>query len=339
MKILIADGYFEDDHAAERAAAAPFDLELRRATKVADIPADVWASADALVCYHILRYDETVARQLDRCKLVVRAGVGFDNMDLAAFGARGIAVCNTPDYGTTEVADHAIALLMALTRGLFHYHAAVQRDPTNWTAKPAAPALRRLRGQTMLIVGLGNIGLATARRAAALDMDVVFFDPYRPSGFELGTGYRRVDSLEDGLRTADIVSLHAPSTAETSGMIGRDALALMKPGGILINTARGALVDPDAVHDALKSGHLTAAGLDVLPSEPPDPTQPLLRALTAGEPWLAGRLIVTPHSAFASPSAIDDMRMKSLATARQYLATGVLRNCVNRDQLVGLRKP
>jgi lactate dehydrogenase-like 2-hydroxyacid dehydrogenase len=113
----------------------------------------------------------------------------------------------------------------------------------------------------------------------------------------------------------------------------------MKPGGILINTARGALVDPDAVHDALKSGHLMAAGLDVLPVEPPDPAQPLLRALAAAEPWLAGRLIVTPHSAFASPSSIRDMRMKSLATARQYLATGALRNCVNGDQLVGLRRP
>jgi lactate dehydrogenase-like 2-hydroxyacid dehydrogenase len=339
IKILLADGYFEDDHAEERAAAAPFAFELLRATDAAQVPAATWASADALVCYHVLRYDETVARQLHRCKLVVRAGVGFDNVDLAEFGRRGIAVCNTPDYGTTEVADHAIALLMALTRGIIHYDAAVRRDPTNWTAKPAAPALRRLRGQTLLIVGLGNIGLATARRAAALDMDVVFFDPYRPSGFELGTGYRRVDRLEDGLRLADIVSLHAPATAETAGMIGRDALAAMKPSSILINTARGALVDLDALTDALRSGHLAAAGLDVLPVEPPDPAHPLLAALSAGAAWLAGRLVVTPHSAFASPAAIRDMRLKSLATARQYLATGVLRNCVNADHLIDLRRP
>jgi len=286
-----------------------------------------------MVVYHEVTIGEDVLQKARRCRIVVRAGVGFDNIDGAAAGARGVAVCNTPDYGTTDVADHAIALALTLLRGTARYDEALRADPVgNWRFREA-PAVRRVRGQVFGVVGLGRIGTATARRARAFDLDLVFYDPLLPEGVDLALGIRRARSLEELLGQADIVSLHTPLTPETRRMIDAAAVAAMKPGAILVNTARGPVVDLDAVHDGLKSGKLAGAGLDVLPEEPPRAGERLIEAWRRGEEWIRGRLLVSPHAAFYSAAGFEDLRRKSMETAAAFLRDGSLRNCVNREYL------
>jgi phosphoglycerate dehydrogenase-like enzyme len=179
------------------------------------------------------------------------------------------------------------------------------------------PLLRRNGVQTFDIVGLGRIGTAAALRAKAFQLRVVVYDPYMPNGTELGVGVECTRSLEALMGQADTLSIHPPLTPETRGMISRAMLERMPKGGVVINTARGLIVDVDALADLLKRGHLAGVGLDVLPVGPPaEPIPALLRAYRAREPWCEGRQIITPHSAFFAPEAWHDIRLKAAETMR-----------------------
>ncbi|MEQ8994064.1 MAG: C-terminal binding protein [Pseudomonadales bacterium] len=286
-----------------------------------------WASCDAVVT--VLDIPERYRERMTRCRILVTPKVGFDNLDLAAWGALGIPVCNVPDYGTQEVADHAMALMLSLQKGItFHTRELKAAPRAHW--RPALnPFGRRLSACTFGIVGLGRIGTAAALRAKAFGMDVVFYDPYRESGADLALGIRRVHDLGARFEISDVVSLHLPLSADTEKLIDAAVLARSKPGLILINTARGPIVDLDALHDALRDGQVQAAGLDVLPTEPADEEHPLIRAWAAGEDWIDHRLLLTPHSAFFTPESVYDMRYKPGQIAITYLHEGRLQNCVN----------
>jgi lactate dehydrogenase-like 2-hydroxyacid dehydrogenase len=330
MKILFPDATFEDDAAIEREVfPASAELVLHAAERVADVPSDSWRQAEALIPYIKIPIDADVIDRLDSCRIITRAGVGFDHIDIEAAARRGIPVCNVPDYGTTEVADHAIALMLGLSRGLVSYHQRLIANPVaGWNAE-SVPLVRRLRRTRFGVVGLGRIGTAAARRAQGLDMEVSFYDPHLPDGTDLSLGYRRETTLEALLAGADVVSLHCPLTSETMEIIDGDAFAAMKPGALLINTARGGLIDIPALEAALREGRIDGAGIDVLPNEPPDPDAPLLQAFRRREPWIDGRLLLTPHAAWYSPDGHADMRRKSARTVADFLQHGVLRNVVN----------
>ncbi|MHB2166190.1 C-terminal binding protein [Alsobacter sp. R-9] len=297
------------------------------------VPDDLRAKADALVVYSAGNTLGHPPEAFPRCRIVVRLGVGYDNIDLAAWGAAGVPVCNVPDYGTSEVADHALALALGLLRGVVHNDRLIRENPAEGWRYAASPTIRRIRGLTFGIVGMGRIGTAAAARARGFGMEIAFYDPYLSSGMEIALAARRVGSLEELFAASDVVSLHAPASDATRGMIDARILAQAKPGLVLVNTARGALVDVAALTDALRQGRIAGAALDVLPQEPPDPASPLLAAWRAREPWIDGRLVLTPHSAFYSPSALDDLRTKGLETALALLERGETRNCVNADQL------
>jgi lactate dehydrogenase-like 2-hydroxyacid dehydrogenase len=334
IRLLFPDAPLDDLDIERKATGPEIELVHYRETDPAKIPAASWAECDGIVCYHLMHLDRAALERTRQCRIVVRAGVGFDNVDLEAAGARGIAVCNTPDYGTTDVADHAMAMLLDLTRGVTRYAANVRRDPVaGWRWQDGAPNQRRLRGRRFGVVGLGRIGIAAARRAAGFDMKVGFYDPLLPPGVELAHNFERFDSLEALLAASDVVSLHTPLTPGTRGLIGAEAVAAMKPGAILINTARGPVVDLDAVYQGLRSGRIGGAGLDVLPQEPPDPAHPLIAAYVADEPWLRDRLVLSPHSAFFCPESLYDLRVKTAETAALYLLESRLRACVNREFL------
>jgi len=272
--------------------------------------------------------------QYPNCKIILRLGVGYDNLDVAAWAARGVPVCNVPDYGTSEVADHAVTLMLTLARGVVHYQEKLRSDPVgNWGWAPGPRMMRRLRGGVFGIIGFGRIGMAAARRARGFDMDIVFYDPHLPNGVELGFGCRRVHSVTELMAQSDAVSLHAPSSDETRHIIDAKALAAAKAELILVNTARGPLVDLDALYDALKSDKIGGAALDVFPSEPPTPLPRLLAAWRDGEAWLRDRLLVTPHAAFFSPPANLDIRRKAAECLLTFLRDGRLTNCVNLDLL------
>jgi C-terminal binding protein len=293
------------------------------------LPDALCAEVDGLLIFrHWLRAAD-IAR-FPKLKVVVRMGVGYDRLDRATCAARGITVCNVPDYGTMEVADHAIALTLALRRGLLLHHDAQRATPPAPWRVIESPLVRRLDVQGFGILGLGRIGTAVALRAKALGFRVAFFDPFLPNGVDRALGIARCHSIEALMAHADVLSIHVPDTPGTRGIVGARELALLPPGAVVVNTARGTSLDLDALDAALRAGHLAGAGLDVIPVEPPpEPPPALLAAYRAREPWLAGRVIVTPHSAFHTPEAWGDIRLKSVETMRDVLLLGRHTNVIS----------
>jgi C-terminal binding protein len=295
-----------------------------------DVLADeVCAKVDGLLLFRHWLRPHHLAR-FPKLRVVVRMGVGYDRIDRAACAGRGITVCNVPDYGTMEVADHAIALTLALRRGLLLHHDHQRADPPAPWRYRDSPLIRRLGVQTFGIVGLGRIGTAAALRAKALGFQVRFYDPYLPNGWDRALGIGRARTLDDLLRSADVLSIHVPDTKTTRGMIGAAQLALLPDDAIVVNTARGSSLDVEALAAELKSGRLAGAGLDVLPVEPPvEPIPSLLAAYRAREPWTIGRVIVTPHSAFHTPESWADIRRLSAETMRDNLVLGMPSNAID----------
>ena len=335
--ILTPDAQYFDDATIERqmgGADAHWHVFRECGDGWRAIPEKMIANADAIVVWHEVGIDPPFIESLKRCKVIVRAGVGFDHIDLEAAALAGIPVCNTPDYGTSEVADHALALLLALARGITAYHEHLRLDPIRNYDFTRAPLVRRIRGTVMGIVGMGRIGTATALRAKAFGMRVIAYDPYLPSGTEIAVGVERMESLQALLSASDAVSLHTPLTAETRSMIDAAALKAMKHSAILINTARGAIIDTAALLAGLAAGDIAGAGIDVLPEEPPSSDDPMARCYTdLDRSGVKDRLIVTPHAAWSSTESQIDARRLSAETALLYLRHGQLRNLVNKDEL------
>jgi len=194
--------------------------------------------------------------------------------------------------------------------------------------------MRRIRGTMLGLVGLGRIGTATALRAKAFGLELVGFDPYLPRGQEIALGVRRAESLDELLRASDAVSLHCPLTPETHRMVDDAAFAAMRSHAVLINTARGGMVDLGALYRALETEQIAGAALDVLPEEPPSRDDPVMRAFCEQREWLRGRLLLTAHAAWNSPESRRDARRLSAETTALFLRNGTLRNCVNAE-LIG----
>lgn len=325
-KVVITD-MMADDLAPEREVLGNgVRLEALDARDEEDLAGRV-EDADAVIVYRVALSRPTIER-LERCRVIVRGGVGFDQVDHAFARERGIPVANVPDYCTEEVADSAIGLMLALTRGLGSLNGRLQAREATWSYTEAVP-LRRLRGRVLGIVGLGRIGTATALRAKALGMEVAFHDPYKPLGFDEALGLRRVETLEDLARGSWVLSLHCPLTPETRGLVDARTLSLLPPGGFLVNTARGAVVDTAAVADAVASGRLAGAGLDVLESEPPAEDDPLIRAWRDPGHPAHTRVVLTPHSAFYSEESQREVRAKAALACRRALAGEPIPNVVN----------
>lgn len=274
--------------------------------------------ADAIILWHHIHLTARILGELTKTRLIVRNGVGYDNVDIAACSAAGIAVANIPDYGTEEVADHALALTLALIRQFKPLMSDVANG--NWEWRVGARCWR-IRGRTLGVIGCGRIGTALSMRAKALGFTVCFYDPYVPSGYEKAIGIQRASSLEELLANSDVVSIHVPLTHETRHMIGSRELGQMKRSAYLVNTSRGPVVSSAALHEALAQDRIAGAGLDVLEDEPPgaDGLQKLPNC------------IVTPHSAFYSQQSLIEMRSKSAMLVRDALVDGRYGNLVNQN--------
>ena len=290
---------------------------------------NIWKTVDAVLTWH-LPITAQVAALLENCKIVVRYGVGYDTIDVNALAKKGIPLCNTPDYGTEEVADVACAMILAIQRKIVQYDMAARSLIDTWQENVIKPQERTSK-QTLGVIGVGRIGTAVINRMKPFGYRILGYDPYQPSGHEKAIGYERVESQIELLQQADIVTLHCPLTAETRGMIDGSFFAQMKKGAALVNTARGGLyASLDDLEQALRNGHLSCAYMDVIPDEPPK-THPLLQAWRRQEKWLSGRLLITPHTAYYSKSGWFEMRYKAAETARLFLEQGKLRNLIVPD--------
>lgn len=257
----------------------------------------VASQADALmVTYGKITAD--VIAGLEKCKVIGRFGLGVDNIDVQAATDAGIAVVYVPDYCVDEVSDHAMALLLDLVRKVSFSNRLVQSG--RWEMPAVAP-LSRMRGRTMGLAGLGRIPRALVPKAQAFGMKVITYDPYVDKADAAALGVEIVD-FETLLATSDYISIHVPMMPETKHLFNADAFRQMKPEALIVNTARGPLVDTDALAKALDTGHLAGAALDVMPVEPPPADSPLL-----------GRdnVILTPHTGFYSVEALGELQSKA----------------------------
>ncbi|KIW53576.1 hypothetical protein, variant [Exophiala xenobiotica] len=267
-----------------------------------------------------------------KLKVIVRMGVGYDRLDRVALAARGVTVCNVPDYGTAEIADHALALALSLRRGvLLHHEHQRGPNPAPW-AYIDSPLVARIQGATFGILGLGRIGTAAALRAKAFGWKVLFYDPYKPNGTDKSLDIERTKDIKELFRRSTTLSIHCPCTRETRNMVGYELLSLLPRGAVFVNTGRGEVVDLDAVERCLREGIISGAGLDVLPQEPiPEPAHPLIQAYRNKEEWLTGRMALTCHTAFYSPGSFVDIREKSCQTIRDVLIDKLDSNIITPD--------
>jgi D-3-phosphoglycerate dehydrogenase len=280
---------------------------------------DLVRDADAiLTCFR--HVTPAVVRAGARLQVIGRYGIGVDNIAVSEATRLGIPVTNVPEYCTDEVAEHVLALVLAHERSLCRFDAAVRRG--DWSLATGLP-IRRVAGRTFGIVGLGRIGAVLARQAGALGLDVVAYDPTATDPELAAAGAERV-SLEELAERADYVSIHVPLTSETRGLVGRDFLARMKPSAFLVNAARGAIVDSDALVEALRAGRIAGAGLDVFEPERLPPDHPLLS--TPG-------VLVTPHVAFYSEESVLELELRAAENVAAILAGRRPASVVNPEVL------
>lgn len=307
MKVLVTDTEYSSlDLEAGVLAAAGHELVVASCRTAEDVIA-AGAGVDAVLVQYA-PITAAVFEALPQLGLVSRYGVGVDAVDTEAAREHGVWVCNVPDYGTTEVALHAVALLLALLRNLAGHDREVRAG--HWDYHLGGE-LRRPSSLTLGVVGLGRIGRLTAERAAPWFGAVVGYDPYLPDSAWPAV-FERVD-LPEVFTRSSAVTLHLPLTDETRGLVGLDLLGRMPPGSYLVNTSRGGLVDLDALLDALQSGRLAGAALDVLPQEPPPSDHPLLTH---------PRALITPHVAWYSAEAEVELRRKAAQNIVDWARTG-----------------
>ncbi|MCA0446061.1 MAG: lactate dehydrogenase [Bacteroidetes bacterium] len=265
-------------------------------------------------------------KQFPKLKGVQRYGVGFDNLDLELLKSNGIVAANNPDYGTEEVSDTAIGMIMNISRGISRYDFLCRSYTDGSWQENTLPEIKRNSEITVGIIGAGRIGGSVAIKAKLLRFKTVIFDPYKERGYEKLLNAQRVDSLDELLAISDIVSIHTPLNSETKGMVNQKFISQMKHGSSLVNTARGGIVsDIEIFYNPLKNGKLNNIALDVLPLEPPKDSE-LIKAWKSRETWLEGRFIINPHSAYFSKEAFIEMRRKAAENALRMLNRGFVFN-------------
>ncbi len=321
-KAVILDDRYES-HALERQELAKADadvVEVRTANPSEEEVLAACRDADAIVV-NLAKLPGSVIRQLEKCRVIARYGVGFDNVDAKAATEKGIRVVNVPDYCMEEVSDQALALILACARQIRFRDEAIRAG--KWDTAEAGP-IYRIAGKTFGIVGFGNIPQALHRKLKGFDPGAVLvYDPFIPAEVVERAGAKLVD-LDTLLRESDYISVHAPLTEKTRHMFGGEQFAKMKPTAIFVNTSRGGLVDTAALAEALEKGTIAWAGIDVHEQEPVPKDYPLLKMPNA---------VLSDHKGFYSEESLQELQRKAAACAAEVLMGRTPKSVVNRDVL------
>lgn len=306
-RVVFADHTFDSlDIEREILATADVDIELvdseAREEPLEDIADD---AAGLIVMYEEI--DEDVLGLMPNCQVISRTGIGVDNVDVEAATEQGTYVTNVPDYCIDEVSDHTIALMLALQRKIVFYNDRV-RDG-DWDVAAGRP-MTRLGEQTIGLIAFGNIAREVGRKASALGMEVLAWDPFLNDDDIENGGATPVDELPDLLERSDVVSVHPPLTPETEGMLSTDEFETMKESAFVLNVARGGIIDEDALATALDAEEIVGAGIDVVAEEPPTESNPLVDH---------DDVILTPHAAWNSTQSVHELREKAAMNVRVAL--------------------
>ena len=312
MHIVIADQL--PASAVEILRSVPGWTVDARTQRPADELARDLAEADALIVRSATTVDAQVIANASKLRVIARAGTGIDNVDVPAATDRGIVVMNSPGANSVSVAEHALALMLALARAVPAADAAMKRGV--WDKKRLTGA--ELRGKTLGVIGLGRIGQAVAARARAFGMDVIAHDPFISEQIAASLNIELL-SVDDVCARADYLTLHVPATGETRHLLDARRLALCKKGIRIVNTARGELIDEAALADAIERGHVGGAGLDVFEQEPP----------ANGRLTTLPQVVATPHIAASTIEAQELVGTETALNVRDFLRDGVIRNAVN----------
>ena len=315
-KVVVTDNLFEN-LSIEKAILEPLGLEIvdgQCRTPETLIP--VVANAD-FVMTQFSPVNAQVIAAMTRCRVIVRYGIGVDNVDIKAAAAKNIPVCNVPDYCIDEVADHTLALILAATRQVFPTIVTVKSG--RWKTPVPFAAMHALKNMTVGLVGLGKIGREVASRLKAFKCPLVGFDPAMAPDRISAAGCRPVE-LERLYAESDIISLHCPSTEKTRYMINAKSLSAMRPGVIIVNTSRGTLIKTPDLVEALRAGKVSAAALDVTDPEPINTDSPLLGM---------DNVIITSHIASVSPDAVKNLREQVAGIVAMAVRGAKLPNIVN----------
>lgn len=314
-KVLITDYVWPDIKAESRilheAGLEPIVAPDTSPETLARLATDV----DAIMfCFS--KVPAEVLRAAENCKIAARYGIGVDNVDIDACTELGIVVTNVPDYCLGEVADHALGMILALNRRLVPHDRAVKAG--GWTSVKLDQPMHRTSASTLGVIGYGRIGRTIAARAAAFGTRVIAYDPM----YEVGTEQAPATMVDFDtvLAESEFITVHVPLTPETRHLIGREELAKMKPGSILVNCARGGLVDEHALAEALQSGHIAGAGLDVVDPTPPPDDHPLFQQ---------ENVIITPHTAFFSQASTLELETRTAEEVVRVLNGGEPENFIN----------
>ena len=316
-KVLITD-YVWPSTDPERAVLESAGIELVTAPDTSENTlAELAKDVDAIM-FCFAQVTSKVLEAATQCKIAARYGIGVDNVDIPKATELGIVVTNVPDYCMDEVTDHALGMILALNRRLVPHTRDVVRG--GWNDVALNQPMHRTRGATMGIVGYGRIGRSLAAKAIGFGMNILTYDPMIEPGSSIEGA--TATTLDELLEESDFVSLHVPLLPSTENMISAPELARMKKGSIIVNCARGGLIDENALASALESGHIAGAGLDVVEPTPPNPSSPLL----AQE-----NVIITPHTAFFSQASTVELEERTAGEVVRVLAGDKPENWINPE--------
>ena len=319
FRVVVTDDRHNNDYRAERQVLSEVDAEVIVANCFTDDEVlEACRDADGMLV-NGAPVTAKVVENLQKCKIISRYGVGYDNVDVAACTAKGILVANVTDYCSEEVSDHALALLLACARKVARRDAQVRAGM--WNIKSEDPVYR-MAGKVFTLLGYGAIARALHRKIAGFNFSrILVYDPYVDKETIESTGAEKVD-WETAIREADYISIHIPLNEETRGAVDSKAFSMMKPTAILVNTSRGAVVDEQALIDALISKKINSAGLDVFWKEPLDPAHPLMKIENC---------VLTDHAGWYSEESIVELKIKTAENVRDVLAGKKPKSIVNRE--------
>ena len=327
IKKILIDRFYPKDYSIEKKILGSKYKLLSLKGKKLNSKIKFLSEIDGVLAFHENEYNSEILDKLKKCKIITRVGVGFNNVDLNYSRVKNILVCNVPDYGINDVADHAMTFLLMLSKRINYYSENI-KNKLQWEWGDHKK-LKRIQELTLGILGCGRIGSAVALRAKAFGMKVIFYDPYVSSGYEKTLSISREENLNNFLNKIDALSIHTPLTKETKNIVDGNFLKKLKKGAIIINTARGPIINSKAIYQYLKNGHLGGIGFDVYDQEPPKKNDKLYIAWKKGVKNFKYNVIFTPHNAFFNKESYIELREKAALNIKNYFEKNRINNRVN----------